>query len=377
MVTAAVPKQRVLVVDDEPVLGRAITRMLGSCEVVTTPGVSAAVELLATFSPDLLIVDFYLPDGTGREVISALRKTGSRAPVLLMSGSLDLSAWAEWGVSLADDFLQKPFETQELRHKAGRLLDAFAREQNAERQRAELLVLQEAAAREAEAARVLLERMVKRGQFDPAFVRVESIGAGTFSGDVVYGSAMPDGRYRWMVGDVTGHTLASALVTIPVSLIFYACVRRDVPLVEMTRTLDRELASMLPVSMFFATTACELDRERGTLSVLNAGCPDVLIRHADGQITCLPSLQPPLGILRGSTPAETTIQRVTPGDRIYAFTDGLVEHASEDGTLFGLQRVRELLANGPADQAFARLATSWREHAPKLADDLSVVEVIV
>ena len=379
MVVATRPRHRVLVVDDEETIGRSIGRILKLHEISTATTVARGVELAQTIDPELVIVDFYLPDGTGKDVIDALRAAGNRAPVLLMSGAVDLEEWSEWAFYAADDFLPKPFPAEQLRAKVERLLTNYELEQTAARQHAELAALHGANARESEAARTLLDRMTQRSSFDPAQVKVESLSAGAFGGDVVLGQNLPDGRYRWLVGDVTGHTLASALVTIPISMMFYATTKRSVDLAEVCQTMDKELGSLLPVTMFFAATACELDRAKGTLRIVNAGCPEVLVKRGTGEVDIYGSTQPPLGITHGLVEASVTDITVNPGDRIYAFTDGLVERCSPDGMLFGPERVRELVARARPEDAFELLSAAWRAYAPdqELTDDLSIIEVIV
>ena len=63
-----------------------------------------------------------------------------------------------------------------------------------------------------------------RGHMGPR-VRIEVQTARDFGSDVVFGHELPDGRYRWLVGDVTGHTLASALVTITAACAASAAAR--------------------------------------------------------------------------------------------------------------------------------------------------------
>ncbi|HEY0250746.1 MAG TPA: response regulator, partial [Kofleriaceae bacterium] len=215
----AVPKtrHRVLVVDDEETIARSIARILRTHDVTTATTCARGLELARTIDPELVIVDFYLPDGTGKDIVAALRETGSRAPVLIMSGAVDVAEWADWAFYAVDDFLPKPFPPEQLRAKVDRLITQFDLERTAARQHAELQALHEAQARETEAARKLLDRMTQRSHFDPAYVKLEALSAGTFGGDSVLGHTLGDGRYRWLVGDVTGHTLASALVTIPIS----------------------------------------------------------------------------------------------------------------------------------------------------------------
>lgn len=233
-------------------------------------------------------------------------------------------------------------------------------------------------AREASAARRLLERMLQRNQFDPAHVRHATQLVGTFGGDVVFGRTLDDGRYRWLVGDVTGHTLASALVTIPISMMFHAMAQKSLPLEAVIDTMDTQLHAQLPADMFFAATACELDRVHGTLAIANAGAPEVVICHRSGAIELVGSTGLPLGI----APAAPTIHTlaVAPGDRIYVFTDGLLEVRDARGALFELDAVCRALTSVEPASAFDALEAAWRAHAAPgqiLDDDLSIVEVIV
>lgn len=277
---------------------------------------------------------------------------------------------------------QQVIELLELR-RTGALLRAereaaTERERQVAVQRDDLVGLQEQHDREADVARDLLHCMIERGQFDPERTRLESLTSGTFGGDVVFGTAQPDGRYRWLVGDVTGHTLASALVTIPISMVFYDLSERDMALPELVHTLDLQLRKLLPVSMFFAAVTCELDRARGTLTVINGGAPPVIVRRADGTLEHLESDQPPLGI--APSPPSVTVVPVAPGDRIYTFTDGLSEIANPDGALLGVEGVCAVLATRSGEDAFAALCDAWREHAnadQTFDDDLSIFEVTV
>jgi serine phosphatase RsbU (regulator of sigma subunit) len=231
---------------------------------------------------------------------------------------------------------------------------------------------------ESDAARRLLERMLKRNQFDPAHVRCETQLVGTFGGDVVFGRALDDGRYRWLVGDVTGHTLASALVTIPISMVFHAMTQKSLPLDAVVETMDTQLEAQLTADMFFAAAICELDRARGTLAVANAGAPAVVVRRGSGALDLVASARLPLGI--APSPAAIQILPVAPGDRIYVFTDGFLEVRDDGGTMLGLDAVCHTLRAVAPAAAFDALSAVWRNHATigqPLEDDLSIVEVVV
>ena len=108
-------KPRVLVVDDEPQILRALeTNLRGAgYEVDTAATAEAALATAAMRPPDAVILDLVLPDGSGTEVCRELRKWSS-APVLLLSVVGDETEKVAALDAGADDYIQKPFGIEEL-----------------------------------------------------------------------------------------------------------------------------------------------------------------------------------------------------------------------------------------------------------------------
>jgi len=108
-------KTRVLVVDDEPAILRFLKPALeaNSYEIETAGTVADATKLIASKSPDIVVLDLGLPDGDGKDVIRRVREW-SDVPIIILSArdreiekieALDLGA---------DDFVNKPFGVGEL-----------------------------------------------------------------------------------------------------------------------------------------------------------------------------------------------------------------------------------------------------------------------
>ena len=82
-----VPYERVLLVEDEPVLRRVIARNLTS-RGVTVQEAASASEAIAAFNaapPDLLLLDINLPDQTGWDVLRELQRRGRAVPTVIIS----------------------------------------------------------------------------------------------------------------------------------------------------------------------------------------------------------------------------------------------------------------------------------------------------
>jgi two-component system, OmpR family, KDP operon response regulator KdpE len=106
---------RVLVVDDEPQIARALAINLRArgYQVDTAPDGEQALELAARHHPDVVVLDLGLPGIDGLEVIRGLRHWSS-VPIVVVSvrdALRDKIAALDAG---ADDYLTKPFEMEDL-----------------------------------------------------------------------------------------------------------------------------------------------------------------------------------------------------------------------------------------------------------------------
>jgi len=376
---ALAPRARILVVDDDDAIRGTIKRYLRHYDIAVADCVAGALHQLDRGTYDLLLLDRRLPDGLGDFVVETVRARRWSLPIIMMSGEVDPQPYHARSQVLPDDFIEKPFVREALVDKIERLLTSHALRRQAAQQREELAEMHVRHDLEVDAARTILERMFARGEFDPAKVRHVVLPADRLSGDVVFGTALgPDG-YRWMIGDVTGHTLSSAMVTMPLAMVFYRTTRRRAPLVEVIGMLDEELATMLPANMFCVAAMCELDRRAGTLQVWNGGGPDVLIRRIRGDVTRIPAGSVPLAADR-FTPSRhaVTEYRVEPGERIYAFSDGMIELRDGAQQMLGFERLLDIVRAGAPATIFDRLLGCIPPRtAAGYDDDISLIEVVV
>jgi DNA-binding response OmpR family regulator len=80
--------RRLLVVDDEPMVGRAIALSPEACGFEAALAISAGAfrEQYASDPPDIVLLDLSLPGGDGIELLRTLAETGSKALILIVSG---------------------------------------------------------------------------------------------------------------------------------------------------------------------------------------------------------------------------------------------------------------------------------------------------
>jgi len=113
--SAAARSPRVLVVDDEPQIVRALKVVLREAGFETVPAETAsqALDLAAVRPPDAAIIDLVLPDGDGVEVTRSLREW-SEMPILVLSAVGEEEQKVRALEAGADDYITKPFGAREL-----------------------------------------------------------------------------------------------------------------------------------------------------------------------------------------------------------------------------------------------------------------------
>jgi two-component system, OmpR family, KDP operon response regulator KdpE len=106
---------RVLVVDDEPQILRAlsITLKARSYDVLVATSGKQALAIAAQSSPDIVVLDLGLPDLDGIDVIRGLRGW-SKVPIIVLSGRSQGVSKVDALDAGADDYVTKPFNVDEL-----------------------------------------------------------------------------------------------------------------------------------------------------------------------------------------------------------------------------------------------------------------------
>ncbi len=108
-------KSRVLVVDDEPQITRVLRTVLTSqgYQVRTAAEGEAALTNFKEWSPELVITDLYMPHMNGVELCRRIRAV-STVPIIVLSVKGEERTKVEALDSGADDYVTKPFGTEEL-----------------------------------------------------------------------------------------------------------------------------------------------------------------------------------------------------------------------------------------------------------------------
>jgi len=215
----------------------------------------------------------------------------------------------------------------------------------------------------------------------PGDVFAFSRAARTFTGDFYFTHREHD--LLWFtLGDVSGKGLPAAIVMAMIQeelehrIVSCATARCD-PSTTMMR-LHTFLRPLLD-SRKFATVVIGNLRDDGLLTIANAGHPAPLIARRDGSIEPIDSTGPVAGLLPSSRWCSVQ-RRMSRGESLLLFSDGLMEASLSDGSEFGSDRIASALGGVARDSRDARsvvngVLANAREHDAAFEDDVTLLAI--
>ncbi len=394
----------VLVVDDSRLQRRIICAQLRTLGYSVREAESGeeALAMCAAHPPDFVISDWMMPGMDGPEFCRRFRQMEreSYGYFLLLTAKSDRGEIAAGFDSGADDFLTKPVQSEELRARlaaGARVLrmEAELVEKNALLlgTLAELQEVYEAVDKDLIEARKLQQSLVKERfrQFGASQVSLLLRPSGHVGGDLVGFFPVGDDRLAIYAIDVSGHGVASALMTARLSSYFASSMPdRNValrqadggttaahPPAEVARRLNLISLAEMATDTYFTMLFAEIDLASGAVRMVQAGHPHPLIQRKGGAIERLGDGGPPIGLIEEAPFADLSVT-LAAGDRLLLISDGITECENPSGEMLeevGLERIVRRNA-GLTGQGFLE-ALTWdlATHADgeEFGDDISAV----
>jgi RNA polymerase sigma factor (sigma-70 family) len=134
---AAAAEGVVLVVEDDALLGRALTRLLRSAghRVELHDRVGALLDRPLPDAPACLVLDLHLPDGSGFDVLDHVEALGRSLPAVVITAHGDVPTTVRAMKHGAIELLEKPFDNRRLLEAVASGLERSARERGERRRR--------------------------------------------------------------------------------------------------------------------------------------------------------------------------------------------------------------------------------------------------
>lgn len=394
---------RVLVVDDSAAQRRLLSAVLERMgfEVVAVADPQQALFLCLTdegASIRMIVSDWQMPVMDGPDFCTAFRQLtrNDYTYFILMTSETDRRIKARGLESGADDFVTRPVDLAELRARVStgrRILEMqevlLHRNHEARLAYENLRTLQEATNRDLVEARSLQRAFLPpvHHAVGGSALSLRLITSGHIGGDLVGYFPISDTRLALYSIDVSGHGIASALLTGRLAGLFPWRSRRgniafrrngsDVhpPEVVMGR-LNYFMLQEMASDIYFTAVLAYVDLETGDVEFCQAGHPHPLIRRLCGRVERAGEGGPPVGLIAGAE-FERVRVRLGPGDSFLAYSDGLTECADTWGDMLEEEGLMALLAAAPPDteRAVSGIEEALRDHCGinDFADDISML----
>jgi putative two-component system response regulator len=110
---------RILIIDDEPLIVKVVTRFLqshGYAAIDSTNDPRNALKMIGDFRPDLILLDIMMPYISGLDVLRSIneREKGNHLPTIILSAASDVDTKREALALGATEFLSKPVDPNDL-----------------------------------------------------------------------------------------------------------------------------------------------------------------------------------------------------------------------------------------------------------------------
>ncbi len=314
----------ILVVDDSRTSRMLLVRYLQRDGFTTIEADSAAAVLaiLETQHPDLILLDIVMPDLSGFDLCAKLKssETTRDIPVVFLT-ALDTPEDKIKGLELgAVDFITKPFDPPEV---IARVRTPAAMHRMMET----ILETNDRLARDLDMARrVQMNFLPARGAaiaegvtFDYAYRPCEELG-----GDFFSLLPLDADRVLFYISDVSGHGVASALITIFTQTFLGTHAAQHPDPAELLACFNRQFIAESLGDKYVGTFLAVLDLRSGDLTWSSAGMTAPPILYRDGEAGVLAMESFPVGLVPDARYVNRTVP-APPGTSVLMYSDGLTD----------------------------------------------------
>jgi len=374
---------RVLIVDDDAGSRALLMRMLCSAgyDCRETDNALDTFKVVHAEKPDVLLLDFKMPQMDGTDVLRQLRADPSpdiaQLPVIMLTGHGESEV--QCLQAGADDFVIKPVKIEVLRARIDAQLRVHSLRLQLQQQNKDLEQWRRTHERDLAAARATQQSLIPQKppqlngwEIATCYHPVIEVG-----GDI-YGW-LPIKKDRWLfwIADATGHGASAALLTTLAKLLFHDGREQQDDVAMIMETINNDLRKIFGGHSFMSAMCVALDPATGNATVVGAGHPPLLITRFGRGTEAIGSSAPPLGVTEQSQ-FEATHLELNPGDAFTLYTDGLFGSAmtgrfrSTPTQLAGM-----INPFAPSAEALLELMlkTAARDSSGSASDDVAAVVV--
>ena len=373
---------KILVAEDSAVDRMILESMLKKCsyDVVLAEDGIEAVEKFEQETPDLVFLDVLMPNLNGMEAARRIRSLSGDVftPIVFLTSLADTQSLVACLEAGGDDFLTKPYNAIIIQAKIKAFYRMREMNQTMIRQRDLIELNNKHLLQEQTVAKQVFDKITYAGTLDLSIIKYYMSALAVFNGDVLLADLSPTGSLLMLLGDFTGHGLPAAIGSMPLASIFHGMARKGFSIGDIIREINGKLYHTLPVGLFCCATAVDISLVKKRALIWSGGLPEGgIYRAATSVFEPINSKNLPLGVLSNREFNHTPVRyEMSEGDRIFLWSDGIIEARTPEGKMFGEDRLNALLhAGSPVNTIFDTVLSSVQNHIGDSDgdDDVSIV----
>lgn len=323
----------ILVVDDTPTNLSLVTNILSTEGFRTVsacdgPGARSAIR---AEQPDLILLDVVMPGESGFETCAQLKSDPATAdiPIIFLSALDDVKNKVA-GLKIGGvDYITKPVHGEEVLARVR--VHLRIRDTNralVAQQRARLNEL-----RQAQQAILVRPEDSREAHFAVYYKPLEEAGGDFY--DVI---TLGGGMFAYLVADISGHGASAAFLTSAIKALLRQYAGPMYSAEDTMRGVNAVMRQILSEEQYLTACYARLNRQTRRVTVIGAGHPPLILVGAGGACQTVELDSDPLGMF-GSTVIQRRDLRAAKGDRLFLYTDGVIESSAGAGRQEGLGRL--------------------------------------
>jgi phosphoserine phosphatase RsbU/P len=315
-----------------------------------------AIELASRETPDLILLDVMMPEMDGFETCLKLKSQRSLedVPIIFLTAKIDNSDIAQGFRSGGVDYITKPFCKEEILARVNTHLRLGNLHLSLKKSLQKAIDQQKNLEKDLQMAAGIQKSLLPQPDIDIPGISAcwEYRPSATVGGDLLNIVPLINNYIAFYVLDVSGHGVSSSLIAVTVAqhLLPHTgnLLRRREGRIMVVSPADvlNNLDKQFPYerfNKFFTIFYGVLNIESGSLTYSVAGHPPAILQRAGGCMETLSIGGTVIGASIGGYKEETV--DIKDGDKLFIYTDGIVEMENKATELFGVKRLKDIIAN--------------------------------
>ncbi|MBZ4684042.1 MAG: phosphoserine phosphatase RsbU/P [Fusobacteriaceae bacterium] len=358
-----------------------------------------ALEELRYKEPDIILVDYEMPNLNGLEFIREFNPKKRNIPTVMLTTETDVNLAVSAMRLGASDFLNKPFKKEELIHilkkvvKENKLMkenerlfqELQIREKELKKKNNQLFKLYSELEEELKLASEIQKKLLPQNypniegyDFAVKYKPSQDIG-----GDFYDFIDLNNNSYGIAFADVSGHGIPAALLStiFKVHLVTHSKEIQEPS--KLLTVLNEKVVETFPDGKFISLFYLLMNQESDKIRYCRASQEPVLHLKKDGSVEELPGSSQVLGLFSekdfpGVLNFEDKEVELLPGEKLFFYTDGINEAQNKNDEFYGLDRLKQMLsenANCGAEELIENIYGDLKDFLEGLpiVDDLTLM----